>query len=217
MMQNQRGAAGQQYAIVVGLVAVVAIAAITAVGGGIKALFVSTGNRLSNAATLDGGTASGTTTTPSTAGSRFFMIDGTTTGNMGGIAGADAICANDAAKPSDGRTYIAFLSTASVAAPSRTTLIYPIRQAANPSVVVASNATAFFNGPITMPGDGWVRWTGTNASGGISSLGTCNSWTAGSPQTASAGGWNASSPMTNSSTYDCGSYSGKIYCVSTTP
>lgn len=216
-MTKQRGAAGQQYAIVVGLIAVVAIAAIGSVGGSIRSLFVSTGNRLSNAASLDGGTGSASTATASTTGSRFFMINGTTTGNMGGIAGGDAICANDTAKPADGRTYIAFLSTASVAAPSRTTLVYPIRQAANPSVIVASNASAFFNGPITMPGDGWVRWTGTNASGGISSLGTCNSWTAGSPQTASAGGWNASSPMTNNSTYDCGSYSGKIYCISTTP
>ena len=46
--RDKRGAAGQQYAIVVGLVAVVAIAAITLVGGGVRSLMSRTANTLQN-------------------------------------------------------------------------------------------------------------------------------------------------------------------------
>ena len=58
-MQGRRGAAGQQYAIVIGLIAVVAIASITAVGRQTTNLFTNVSNRLSNlgdgAATGSGG------------------------------------------------------------------------------------------------------------------------------------------------------------------
>ena len=60
----RRGAAGQQYAIVVGLIAVVAILAVTSLGGNVRTLFNATGNTLSGAANgiapaVSGGTGGG--------------------------------------------------------------------------------------------------------------------------------------------------------------
>ena len=59
MNRHRRAAAGQQYAIVVGLVAVVAILAITTTGGTIRTMFTSVGNQLTGAnnGTLGGATA----------------------------------------------------------------------------------------------------------------------------------------------------------------
>ena len=65
MIRRRRGAAGQQYAIVVGLVAVVAIAAITSVGGGVKALMTRTANVMNtaqNTAGVVGASTGGATT-----------------------------------------------------------------------------------------------------------------------------------------------------------
>ena len=53
----RRGAAGQQYAIIIGLIAVVAIIAIMRVGSSVSALMTRTGNTLSN---VVGSTGSGT-------------------------------------------------------------------------------------------------------------------------------------------------------------
>ena len=61
---HRRGAAGQQYAIVVGLIAVVAIAAITSVGGGVSKLLSRTGNALT------------------------FAVNSSSTGSTGGTGGS---------------------------------------------------------------------------------------------------------------------------------
>lgn len=61
------GAAGQQYAIVIGLIGVVAISAITAVGGNISRLFGGTSNLITavtNASIGATPASTGTTTTP---------------------------------------------------------------------------------------------------------------------------------------------------------
>ena len=63
MTQHRRGAAGQQYAIVVGLIAVVALAAVARLGGGIDTLFTRTGNVLqtvTNGGAVTAGTSGGT-------------------------------------------------------------------------------------------------------------------------------------------------------------
>ena len=60
MQDGRRGAAGQQYAIVVGLIAVIAIAAISFSGTTVKALFFRTSNSLNGVGNLTesgGGTA----------------------------------------------------------------------------------------------------------------------------------------------------------------
>ena len=59
--RGARGAAGQQYAIVVGLIAVVALLGVTRMGGGVNTLMTKTGNVLTQAG--NGVTGSGTTTT----------------------------------------------------------------------------------------------------------------------------------------------------------
>ena len=58
--KGRRGAAGQQYAIVVGLVAIAAILAVTSTGANIKQLFVKTGNTL-NAVTNQANATTGAT------------------------------------------------------------------------------------------------------------------------------------------------------------
>ena len=211
-MRHKRGAAAQQYALIVGLIAVVAVAATGAIGAKTRQLFISTGNRLDNAVaqTVPPPAA------PDTSGTRLFVIAGSTTGNMGGISGADAICAGDASRPADGRTYIALLSTSTTAAGSRTTITYPVRQANSPTTIVAADFATLMGGPINSGLSGWVRWTGTNPAGGISSLGTCNNWTASSPTQGAASGSDGA-PMSNGLGYNCTDYSGKIYCISTTP
>ena len=54
---HRRGAAGQQYAIIVGLVAVLAIIAVTQLGSGVRTLMTGVSNRLDGAA--NGSTAGG--------------------------------------------------------------------------------------------------------------------------------------------------------------
>ena len=56
-MAARRGAAGQQYAIVVGLVGVVALLSVTTAGGAMKSLFSTTGNTLTTAANSTGATS----------------------------------------------------------------------------------------------------------------------------------------------------------------
>lgn len=46
--RNARGAAGQQYAIVVGLIAVIAIIAVTRVGSSVQALMGNVANKITN-------------------------------------------------------------------------------------------------------------------------------------------------------------------------
>lgn len=56
---RRRGAAGQQYAIVVGLIAVLALAATASVGGNVRLLLTNVANRMSNVQAGGGGTSGG--------------------------------------------------------------------------------------------------------------------------------------------------------------
>ena len=107
-IDRRRGAAGQQYAIVVGLIAVVAIAAITAVGGNVRALMTKTAN------TLGGVSANSTATGGATGGSGGSGGGGANMGIIGGLtAGSPAYYADNSfatgcnayRNPTDGHTY----------------------------------------------------------------------------------------------------------------
>jgi hypothetical protein len=116
--------------------------------------------------------------------SRVFATSTTHNGNLGGLAGADAICQARANAASLGGTWKAWLSDATTSAASRHTQSTAPYQLVGGGVV-ANNWTDLTNGgiggPIQRDENGTVLaagevWTGTTTSGG-SDPATCNNWT----------------------------------------
>lgn len=66
--KGRRGASGQEYALIVGLVAVLAIGAVAVVGRDTRTLFSATANRLDNASSVGFGSSSGNSSGSGTGG-----------------------------------------------------------------------------------------------------------------------------------------------------
>jgi hypothetical protein len=150
-----------------------------------------------------------------TAKKKVFVTSTTTTGNLGGLAGADAICAARASAAGLPGTYKAWLSDATTSVATR------FAQAAVPYVLldgtqIAADWTALTSGTIqhaidvdetgaTITGPVQGAYTNTTAAGNIASaVETCTDWTVatgGSPgigaATATNGTW------TTGTTSDC--------------
>lgn len=80
MRDKRRGAGGMEYAVMIGLVAVVVIVALTRLGGGISSLFAFSANRLDIAAN-SGGVSSGGTETSTTPNCSLAAQSRTTAGS----------------------------------------------------------------------------------------------------------------------------------------
>ena len=125
------------------------------------------------------------TPTPSPRGNRVFVTKDLYTGNLGGLAGADAKCQASANAANLGGTWKAWLSDSKTSASSR--LIHgnaPYRLVNG--IVIANNWDDLTDGSLINRIDkdqfggsiDWPAWTGTTASGEIHSRGNCNDWTA---------------------------------------
>lgn len=111
---------------------------------------------------------------------RIFLTSTTYTGNLGGLAGADAACQARADSASLGGNWMAFLSTASVNAADRMVLDGPIYNLQNQ--LVATDELDLLNGTIsnaayyTEANVAWTAsaWTGSYSSGAKKSH--CGDW-----------------------------------------
>ncbi len=117
----------------------------------------------------------------------FRTIAALTGGDVGGLAGADAKCQAEAALAGLGGTWKAVLSDETTAAKDRLTIVFPVVNACDSSVVASSAITDFwtsgFDGLRNIlnrscgGGYGTYIWTGTTSIGDISAGKTCLSWT----------------------------------------
>lgn len=91
--RSRRAAAGQEYALIIGLVAVIALFGVATAGRSISALFVSAGNRLTNAAGGAGGSGGGTSgaTDPGTGAPNGFAFIDLTSAYPGTTADSNAV------------------------------------------------------------------------------------------------------------------------------
>ena len=120
----------------------------------------------------------------------MFATSSTHTGDLGGLAGADAICQGEANDAGLAGTYVALLSTGAVDAVSRiANPTYAIRRA--DGVLLAADRAAFFggglaNGPgldasgatVSTSGFAGNVMTGSNDDGTLVGVRTCSDWTA---------------------------------------
>ncbi|MFN7938783.1 MAG: DNRLRE domain-containing protein [Bryobacteraceae bacterium] len=117
-----------------------------------------------------------------------FLTEGRWAGNLGGLAGADAKCASEAAASGKKGTFKAWLSTATVSASSR--LVHSNLPYARPDGVrVAMNWDDLTDGtllnPIIVTASGlniagyldYGSWTNTSTSGGTLLSSDCQGWT----------------------------------------
>lgn len=154
-----------------------------------------------------------------------FVTSSFRTANLGGLAGADVICNNEAAAAGRGGTFKAWLSTASLAASQRLNqFTVPLIRA--DGVLVAYNWAEFTSGtlraPINLTASGgaisnpgpFSAWTNTSASGGFAGGLDCSGWTASGPAAFGAAGMitETDSRWTNSVTGSCSAQL-RLYCV----
>ncbi len=137
----------------------------------------------------DGGTIVGAgAAPPRTAGALFFVTENRYTANLGGLAGADAVCAKEAKLGGLEGEFKAWLSTSSVNAKDRIAAAGPWRRVdgrqlfPGPSVtglpedfpaLTATGADLLFNPNVAV-------WTGTRTNGRWIDGLSCNDWTSAS-------------------------------------
>ncbi|MGB5266094.1 MAG: hypothetical protein WBN30_05880, partial [Polyangiales bacterium] len=162
----------------------------------------------------DAGTDAGT------AERRIFRTDTNQSANLGGIAGADAICAAQALAAGLDGEFKAWLSTIASPVANRVT------QASGPYVLVDGTRVAddwsdLVDGsilaPINRDANGMFRsgeiWTGTLANGDSYPSSDCDSFTNGSTGTALCGASNSTtSTWTENITPACSTLLG-LYCI----
>lgn len=124
--------------------------------------------------------------------SRVFVAPGVSTGDLGGLSGADAICTRNAiAAKLGGGPWVAWLSTSTVDARDRLTPgSGPFVRAADTGTVIANDIADLTDGTlqnaILLAADGGLplfpdTWTGTGSDGTeATTSNTCNDWTSSS-------------------------------------
>lgn len=103
---------------------------------------------------------------PSSSFLKIFVTAGTWQGDLGGVAGADAKCMNDANKPEDGKTYKAFLAnTYRHAVPNKYWVLRAnteYRRSDGTTVIGTTNTNSVFTAPLinSFSGENIEVWTG---------------------------------------------------------
>lgn len=159
-----------------------------------------------------------TVTNTNLGSTRIFRTAASYNGNMGGLAGADALCQTAAGTAGYSGTWKALLSSSTVNAKDRVTLVYPILRASDGIVVSSTNLWGgSLNAAIEPNGGTYDTFTATVSNGVKVGNTYCDDWTNGSggygsESTANSysttAGWINSGVNTN-----CGSVR-SIYCVS---
>lgn len=153
---------------------------------------------------------------------RLFLTDTKYKGNLGGLSGADLICANDANNPKDGSTFKALLLTSSrnPKTASNNWILFKSKeyQRLDGTVVGTTTGESIFTTPLTAswaPINGRIVWTGANQNWDVAD--NCNDWTSDSaPALGSSGRSNNTdvNAWSNASS-DCSHtmYTGSVLCV----
>lgn len=154
---------------------------------------------------------------------RVFLTNAGYTGNLGGVAGADALCATSAANAGLERKYFAYISVSGNAARNRIVAEGPIYIYVSPTDrrrVGTSLSTIWATGGLEFP----MRYTefyqvmNVNVATGSTSAGAstgadCSSWTA-TGGAVSVGSSNATgSAYTGGTVAFCNSTSIHLYCI----
>jgi hypothetical protein len=166
-------------------------------------------------AEIDGGIDAAPTIPPNI----VFVTSAFSSADLGGIAGADAMCAAEAAANDLDGTYVAWLSTGFVDARDR--LADASGWVRPDGLPVAATVNDLVAGrllyPINIGADGAARagnvWTGTDVAGGLEPDSDCGAWTVAASGTATAGraGSGPVSWTANTSSIGCGR-TGRLYC-----
>lgn len=136
---------------------------------------------------------------------RVFVTSAATTGNLGGLAGADARCSKSAGDAKVLGVYKAILSDPSGAARDRITFTLPIRvvQGDGTALLVANDAADLWDGALAASIDrdeygakvaAGPVWTGSGTNGGLPGTAHCSAWTNGAT---TASGWAGNLIATN--------------------
>lgn len=113
--------------------------------------------------------------------SQIFHTSASFNGNLGGLAGADAICQAEATGLGYGGSWKALLSTSTVNAKDRLSLVYPVIRANDGVVVATSNLwSGSIAHTVTATSASVSPWTGTASDGNKTGLNYCDDWTNGS-------------------------------------
>lgn len=206
--KGKRGAAVQQYAIILGLIGVVALSATSLLGRSINSLYAKVGNTMSASAnaTIGATVSNGRLCGPTANGGGsciFLSVQQFSSSDAGATFYSDTRCQaeadNNGLPPG---TYRALLSTSSVNASARTPFSYPLREI-DGALFEASNLWSGNapEGSLTLKSDGTryssgqPLWTGTNSSG--SWVPSCFGWTQAGSSITGEVGYAGATPGTN--------------------
>ncbi len=156
---------------------------------------------------------------------RVFNTEGTYSGDLGGLAGADAICQGDADAASLGGTWVAWLSTSTVDARDR--LVDNQFRLVDRATLVASSKADLLNGSLdnaivtaangSNSGSFTQTWTGSQYTG-TKSTNTCSDWTDGTNGSDGEYGDKSNTDTTwgNNGSQNCGILNlSHLYCFET--
>jgi len=157
-----------------------------------------------------------------------FLSSETFTGGIGGLAGADNICRNDAvaAGLANAPSFVAWLSTSAVSAANRLIILAASPYYRTDGVMVASSGTQLVSGslqnPINVQANGLTVtpgsvWTATLSNGTPACTDDscdCSAWTSSSAAQSGTAGSSGStgSTWTNSTPLTCNN-SARVYCM----
>jgi hypothetical protein len=126
------------------------------------------------------------TATTTAGGSQVFQTSGTYNGNLGGLSGADAVCASAASALGYSGTWMAIMSDSATNAKDRLTITYPVVRASDGVVVAAAN---LWGGSLSAAIGVSTAGTNTGTSyTGIKNSPYCTDWTSSSSGVSGYGG-----------------------------
>jgi hypothetical protein len=105
---------------------------------------------------------------------QIFATANAYSANLGGLSGADAVCMNEANNFGYAGTWKAVLSTSTVNASSRLTILYPVIYAGTSTTIAATNLWNTLSN--LMPAYSSLAYTGSNPDGTWAGN-SCNDWT----------------------------------------
>lgn len=109
---------------------------------------------------------------------RIFLTINSYNGNLGGLAGADTTCNNEATTLGYGGTWKALLSDSTTNAKDRLTITYPVMRAGDDVIVDSTNIwDASLQNAISSDGKGAMTGTGTDGTKNSNGGTFCNDWT----------------------------------------
>ncbi len=162
--------------------------------------------------------ASWQVTTAAGSGSKVFLSAGSYAGSsLNGSYGADLLCMSEAATAGYSGNWKAVISTETLNARDRLSIVYPVLNAFDGTLVESTDFWgSTFEGPIKRRSDGaaYYAFTGTSGNGDLQPGQTCGSWTGGDSTTAATHGYSGwvDQRMMVDSTTAC-TASRHIYCI----